>query len=390
MKRHGHRRKAFTLVELLVVIAIIGILVALLLPAVNAAREAARRMQCRNQLRQVGLAVLTFENAYRALPAGAWVSDTQLKSNANACRTLGTDKSLGVQMANNGCFDIFGLRDGPNVSWIVSVLPFMEEQALFDEFDFDLRLQEQPVPAGGTEAVYARRIGTLMCPSDGTKSAPNYSGTKIPGATWNVVKDRGGLAKGNYAAYTSVVHVDHFKSRAGALGGFEVGSFKGQAISKVVDGVSKTLLATEVRTLDRDWDSRGVWSAPFPGASTVALDWHAVDSGSLLAKAFFVPDPDYDPAFVAFPNSQTYHDVVVGGGSEDAAYAEQQGMPQNGFTNGRQFLGAAPRSRHTGGVNCVALDGHAGFLSDDIDDLVFAYLVATKDRQPSDISNFLN
>ena len=78
---YASKHRGFTLVELLVVIAIIGILVGLLLPAVQAAREAARRMQCSNHVRQLGLAVHNYESAYRRLPSG-WVA-----SNAQCVRT---------------------------------------------------------------------------------------------------------------------------------------------------------------------------------------------------------------------------------------------------------------------------------------------------------------
>ena len=101
-----HRRAAFTLVELLVVIAIIGILVALLLPAVQAAREAARRMQCTNHLKQLALAEHNYHDVYRAfapLRCGTWVT--------------GSDNLL----ANNG-----------QMSGFVSLLPFYEQQQIYD------------------------------------------------------------------------------------------------------------------------------------------------------------------------------------------------------------------------------------------------------------------
>src|SRR3954469_14643169 len=99
-------RNAFTLVELLVVIAIIGILVALLLPAIQAAREAARRMSCQNNLHNIALAVLDYENARKKLPAGALVS----------------------QPLNGELIDSDNLDYG--ASWIIQILPLMEEQAL--------------------------------------------------------------------------------------------------------------------------------------------------------------------------------------------------------------------------------------------------------------------
>src|SRR5215510_14928109 len=101
------RKRAFTLVELLVVIAIIGVLVALLLPAVQAAREAARRMQCGNHLKQIGLALQNYHDVFNSLPYGA------------RCRTIsaaGTNNNTGAW--------------GP--SWYVGILPFCEAKNISD------------------------------------------------------------------------------------------------------------------------------------------------------------------------------------------------------------------------------------------------------------------
>jgi prepilin-type N-terminal cleavage/methylation domain-containing protein len=100
-----HRRRAFTLVELLVVIAIIGILIALLLPAVQAAREAARRIQCANNFKQIGIALHNYHSAYRCFPAGLIV------------------------------FDYGGDYYSWQFAWSAVIFPFAEEDVLFDQFD---------------------------------------------------------------------------------------------------------------------------------------------------------------------------------------------------------------------------------------------------------------
>ncbi|HTN74593.1 MAG TPA: DUF1559 domain-containing protein [Pirellulaceae bacterium] len=123
-----HSAHAFTLVELLVVIAIIGVLVALLLPAVQSAREAARRIQCANNLKQVGLALHNYEGSHKVLPFGsAWNSNT------------GT--------------------------WAAFVLPFMERQTHFDLFDF-----KQSMEHANNKAAVETVVPSYICPSDGKAS----------------------------------------------------------------------------------------------------------------------------------------------------------------------------------------------------------------------------
>src|SRR4051794_38337354 len=131
-------RRAFTLVELLVVIAIIGVLVALLLPAVQAAREAARRMQCQNHLKQIAIAVHNFGDTYGSLPHS---------------------------------------RRDDRYTWAVEILPFIEQKNLFDQWDVTKRYYVQS---------NAARLGTVpayFCPTRRSHKLGGQGSISVPTAT---------------------------------------------------------------------------------------------------------------------------------------------------------------------------------------------------------------
>ena len=141
MRRRMDLRAAFTLVELLVVIAIIGVLVSLLLPAVQTARESARRSRCINSLRQLGLAIHNYHDTFKVLPTSA-----NSRDNNTPLRTNG-------------------------FSWIAKTLPFFEQGPLHSKIDFNLKLTTRsPTDSTTNFGVIQTVIPTLLCPSDPTKA----------------------------------------------------------------------------------------------------------------------------------------------------------------------------------------------------------------------------
>lgn len=143
-------RNAFTLVELLVVIAIIGILVALLLPAVQRAREAARRTQCQNKFKQVGLALHNYASANGHFPAA--VHHTADSCTGHKAGNHDTDWGIGT--------------------WSVAILPQLEEQSTYDQFDFKLAYNAPPntMPTQTSDNGTGHAIKSYLCPSDSTEA----------------------------------------------------------------------------------------------------------------------------------------------------------------------------------------------------------------------------
>ena len=147
-------RNGFTLVELLVVIAIIGILIGMLLPAVQQVREAARRTQCANNLRQIGLACHNFETTYGHLPPGVNIpigNESGMVFPTNSLYTNGTIKP-----------PPFGNKFG---SWLAWILPFLEQGNIQQNYNFDEREFENTL---GPDSIGAQVIPSYICPSDFT------------------------------------------------------------------------------------------------------------------------------------------------------------------------------------------------------------------------------
>jgi len=130
-----HRSTGFTLIELLVVITIIGILIGLLLPAVQSAREAARALQCGNNLKQIGLALHNYHDAHGSLPSGAYTRPTR----------------------GPYCEDVYNGH-----TWFCSLLPHVEQQAAYDKLDFTKPTRESP----NKEVILGLQLAIEACPSD--------------------------------------------------------------------------------------------------------------------------------------------------------------------------------------------------------------------------------
>src|SRR6056297_2202060 len=150
MVRSGRKRKGFTLIELLVVIAIIAILVALLLPAVQQAREAARRSSCKNNLKQLGIALHNYHDTHTVMPAGitACISNTTYRDT---------------------CWEGW--------SGLAMLLPYIEESAIYDNLDFNRYWNST---AGNNNRQFTNSlIDTFNCPSDpmGMRRATGNAGT---------------------------------------------------------------------------------------------------------------------------------------------------------------------------------------------------------------------
>ena len=320
MSRRRHPSAAFTLVELLVVIAIIGVLVALLLPAVQAAREAARRSQCQNNMRQLGLAAHNYESAYSRLPPG-------VVANLSTTTT-----------GNNGAWGVHG-----------RILPFLEQNNLYDQVDLNTAWDFQ-------QAINGLKIKVYGCPSD-----PNTNRERDPGS--GKVK----LYPTTYGFNYGTWFVFNPTNSQGGDGLFYPNSFL--PLAAATDGTSNTLLAAEVKAYTAYNRNGGPSSTALP-ANEAEVAGHVGSGADFKKDSGHTEWPDgrvHHTGFTATlaPNSKVPY--ANGGVTYDADFNSWQ-EGKDGNAGKPTYAAITSRSYHSGGTVSVALlDGSCRSISKTID-----------------------
>jgi prepilin-type N-terminal cleavage/methylation domain-containing protein/prepilin-type processing-associated H-X9-DG protein len=331
---------AFTLVELLVVIAIIGILVALLLPAIQAAREAARRAQCNNNLRQIGQAINNYDSANKKYPAGRKGCDGISQGSTNRP----PDRPYNLKLPNyvmNNCVSCNGDPTSARLGWsmFVFILPFMEQKGLYESFDLR-NLWVTTVPLTGTNVTAVlQRPAELVCPSD-----PGPPTTDLEGDAQDCT---GVGATGTYAAVSGSIGPDtNFPSNSwqNKINGDGPFIYKKQYLRKDIgDGTAHTFFAGEGK------DGLNKWTA-----------------GMRFATIRSTANPVNTPKGQCVPPGQVWTD--------------------SGSAGGPRVYNGAFGSYHKGGANFVFGDGHTAFITDAIDFALYQTLStrASRDTMPGE------
>ena len=322
---------AFTLVELLVVIAIIAILMGLLLPAVNMARETTNRAKCASNIRQLSQACIIYTNTHQVFPP-ALVPTTK---------------------PTNMYTDIDGpVFNNQRENWVILVLPMLDQVSMYEEI-YDLMsnslttsISENNFTPKSGKSPYApmselrsREVASFLCPSDRNNRTPFVDGS---GNSWGRL---------NYGANIGLRPV----TEMGNMGNWQKSAYCGVmgprftlTPNDISDGRSQTILLSEIRSGLNGQDSRGTWALGGAGPSATS------GNGSIGGQA-------------AGPNNSSADSDSVqycGAMGVDEKERARLGMPcnQSGATNIR----AGARSSHSGGVNVAFADGSAHWISNEI------------------------
>jgi prepilin-type N-terminal cleavage/methylation domain-containing protein len=362
-RQNARRQNAFTLVELLVVIAIIGGLIALLLPALNAAREAARRSQCTSNLHQIALAMQQHEEVFGCLPPGL----------PNCVDPADFGIAGGV---SEGAW-----CQGP--AWTIAIMPYMEERSTFDLIKTCMATAYNVCEncTSGTAPDPLKGLAPppmYHCPSaERLETTANLGAMGLTLGLTNVAKANyvGNFGSENYFSYrkpseAGVFDIVDVRSARGApivqmmndpsmKGTWKMGSKLGVKFASISDGMSQTILASEILGYPSKNDVRGAWSLGGMGGMsfTTQLPPNPMSGDDLLpsCEPFPMPPPEYQ-----------FHCTV-------------DPTPLMGTS------AAAARSAHPGGVIATMVDGSTHFVEESIDPMVWRNLGTRKGGIPAEL-----
>lgn len=363
----------FTLVELLVVIAIIGVLVGLLLPAVQAAREAARRMSCSNNFKQIGLGIHNYHSAFKQLPTNG----------------TGTARWDGQPNASNNGNRLF-------LSWLVPILPFVEQQSLWEEIS---NPNSQATPGQTVQATggiwppmgpcpwqtryipWVTQVPTLRCPSDpGQAQAPGQLARTNYAANLGDAVDRSNNGgRNDYGFFGSARNQDQNwaveRARAAQRGFFW--NRNEMKFRDVLDGLANTIAAGEVCTSGGKREIK----ADIVRNIQAVNSWRAGSNDTIVIPARCKSGPHIDPERPQFYDPS----VTVSGSlsqSKHCRWADSRAyysafmtiLPPNnpncqdrGGDGNYSGVITTAGSRHSGGAHVLMGDGAVIFMTDSIE-----------------------
>ncbi len=318
--RHHRFRLGFTLIELLVVISIIAILMSLLLPAVQKAREAASRIRCTNNMRQIGIAFHTYEQTYRRFP------------------TVG----LGWDAMGNYQFD--------KLSTFTAILPYLEQTDVYNQFD----TSQYYAATAGNQATAKIVIPGFLCPT-------------------NPVRSRGGQDSAGYG-YTdyapvaaAMINPDTTAGNTVSLGGApaltDLGALRIYGADQSVnqDGLSRTIGVTEMTGRSEFFSPATRYGV---GAGWAPWRWADPTSAGIYSG----------PPGVVYPyaGKMVTQNAIPFGGPTTCPWTTANCGP-----NDEAF------SFHGAGANCLFMDGHVSYIRDDIDAITFRRLLTATEGLPA-------
>jgi len=349
-------RSGFTLIELLVVIAIIAILIALLLPAVQQAREAARRTQCKNNIKQISLALHNYHDTANQFPIGSNCADG-VTGVANSCGT-------NFRHANWG------------TTWAISLLPYIDQAPLFNQWDSRFPSAHQP-------NVTSVKLVAFQCPSEVVSDIATGTGGATP-AQSPINNANSRYSKGNYGANYGGGYAGENSGANGVAGAVtwngskNLGAFHsrgqngyerfGMNFRDCRDGTSNSIAIGEMLIEAGNGSCRGCWG----------LNMGAIISGYTGTVNSSPNRPQDGPTGIATPNAPASLNGVVtpwgdcptfcgsGAGDRDLHCLDCGGDGKGGN---------AIRSFHTGGAHIGLCDGSGRFISNNIDRVVYRSLL---------------